>query len=357
MARFGAAIRARGDLPAVSMKDVYLHPSIRRLAAALSATGSSPATEPAPATAPAATPAQPGTRGRRGSERGAAPAGTLQYLLCGVLQLLAFAGYVALASVWLNAGLGWVMAGHGIAEVYARAAVIGGGGLLVVGTLPIAAKWALIGRWRPRRIRVWSLAYFRFWVVKTLVVGQPAGAAVRRHPAVRPVPAGAGRQGRPRRGHLHPARAGVHRPAEHRARRGDPQGLLPQRLPRAGRCDRDRPGHRRRGRLRRRADGPGHRHRPGRRGPARARLRAAHRAGGPGRARLARLPGPARRSRLQLPDRRARPAAAPCAGAPPPPPGCCWRSPSSGRWRQPPRRCCCTTRRCSPGCCPAAPAR
>ena len=37
MARFNAAIRDRGDLPAVSMKDVYLHPTIRRLAAALPA--------------------------------------------------------------------------------------------------------------------------------------------------------------------------------------------------------------------------------------------------------------------------------------------------------------------------------
>ena len=173
MARFNAAIRERGDLPAVSMKDVYLHPSIRRLAAVLSANGSSPATEPAPATAPAATPAQPAHGVAEAGESGAAPVGTLQYLLCGVLQLLAFAGYVALASVWLNAGLGWVMAGHGIGEVYARSAVIGGGGLLVVGTLPIAAKWALIGRWRPRHIPVWSLAYFRFWVVKTLVVANP----------------------------------------------------------------------------------------------------------------------------------------------------------------------------------------
>ena len=51
--------------------------------------------------------------------------------------------------------------------------VVGGGGLLAAGTLPIAAKWALIGRWKPQRIRVWSLAYVRFWVVKTLVAANP----------------------------------------------------------------------------------------------------------------------------------------------------------------------------------------
>ena len=31
------------------------------------------------------------------------------------------------------------------------------------------AKWALIGRWTPRPIRIWSLDYVRFWIVKTLI--------------------------------------------------------------------------------------------------------------------------------------------------------------------------------------------
>ena len=43
MARFNAAIRGRGDLPAVSMKDIYLHPTIRRLAAAIGGAGSATA--------------------------------------------------------------------------------------------------------------------------------------------------------------------------------------------------------------------------------------------------------------------------------------------------------------------------
>jgi len=40
-------------------------------------------------------------------------------------------------------------------------------------TVPILAKWILIGRWKPRQIRIWSLAYVRFWVVKTLVRRNP----------------------------------------------------------------------------------------------------------------------------------------------------------------------------------------
>ncbi len=164
MARFTAAIRDRGELLAISRKDVYLHPTVRRLAAAIGGAGSATATGPAPG--PADNPA-------RTADSDGAPAGTPRYLLCGALQLLAFAGYAFLAALWLNVGLAWVTAGHGTLEVYARAAMIGGGGLLAAGALPVAVKWILIGRWKRERIRVWSLAYVRFWVVKTLVVANP----------------------------------------------------------------------------------------------------------------------------------------------------------------------------------------
>jgi len=39
MAMFSAAVRARGDLPPVSMKDIYLHPTVRLLAAAMDGPG------------------------------------------------------------------------------------------------------------------------------------------------------------------------------------------------------------------------------------------------------------------------------------------------------------------------------
>jgi non-ribosomal peptide synthetase-like protein len=42
-----------------------------------------------------------------------------------------------------------------------------------MGILPVLAKWLLIGRWKPRRIRAWGLAYFRFWLVKTMIVANP----------------------------------------------------------------------------------------------------------------------------------------------------------------------------------------
>jgi non-ribosomal peptide synthetase-like protein len=97
----------------------------------------------------------------------------LAYALCGTLQLLAFAAYVAGFSLAVNAGAAWAVAGSGALGIYARLVVFGGGGLLAMGILPVLAKWLLIGHWKPRRIRAWGLAYFRFWLVKTMIVANP----------------------------------------------------------------------------------------------------------------------------------------------------------------------------------------
>src|SRR5436190_22665844 len=55
MARFCARVRKRGDLPSVSMKDIYRHPTIRSLAAAL-ADAARPAQPPVSAPIEAPTP-------------------------------------------------------------------------------------------------------------------------------------------------------------------------------------------------------------------------------------------------------------------------------------------------------------
>ncbi len=159
MARFNAAVRSQPGLPAVSMKDIYLHPTVRRLAAALTEE------EPASGLAHEVPSASP--------DREAAAAGRPRYVLCGALQLLVFLGYACAGSLLLDAGATWTTHGGGVPGIYARLVVFGGGALLAMGVLPIAAKWVLIGRWKPRRVRVWSLAYLRFWIVKTLIVANP----------------------------------------------------------------------------------------------------------------------------------------------------------------------------------------
>src|SRR5215510_8795823 len=79
MAHFCARVRKRGDVPAVSMKDVYAHPTIRGLAAAIGELAPMPA-RPAAAGAPELpTPTSP-----------------REYVLCAALQALFYLGYAYL---------------------------------------------------------------------------------------------------------------------------------------------------------------------------------------------------------------------------------------------------------------------
>jgi non-ribosomal peptide synthetase-like protein len=58
-------------------------------------------------------------------------------------------------------------------DIYLRSISFGGFGFIALCTFPIAAKWILIGRWKPRDLPVWSPAYLRFWVVKVLLHANP----------------------------------------------------------------------------------------------------------------------------------------------------------------------------------------
>ncbi|HEY1666150.1 MAG TPA: Pls/PosA family non-ribosomal peptide synthetase [Trebonia sp.] len=166
MARFNAALRERTALPSVSMRDIYLYPTVRALAASLG-----PATYARPS---GATHAQPATRHDDPLPQPARqPSGTPHFFLCGVLQLLTVAVCIVGGAALLNAGFSWILGARGILDVYARLVALGSGTLIGLGVLPIAVKWLLIGRWKQRSIRVWSLGYFRFWLVKTAVVANP----------------------------------------------------------------------------------------------------------------------------------------------------------------------------------------
>src|SRR2546421_1645581 len=156
MARFCARVRKRGDLPSVSMKDIYGHPTIRSLAAALA--------DAAPSSAKASGPA---------AIEVATPTSTSEYVVCGALQLLSFLGYSYAAAIGVGQGYEWISAGSDGVDIYLRLVLCGVAGFLVVCTVPILAKWVLIGRWKPEEIRLWSLAYVRFWIVKTLIRSNP----------------------------------------------------------------------------------------------------------------------------------------------------------------------------------------
>src|SRR6266576_6287359 len=156
MAHFCARVRKRGDLPPVSMKDVYAHPTIRSLAEALADVAH------ASAKPPAATVLELPT-----------PTNTREYVLCGALQALFYLGYSYLGLLAAIEGYQWMVAGSQGVESYLRLVLFTGVAFLVVCAVPIAAKWLIIGRWKPQSIRIWSLAYVRFWIVKTLIRSNP----------------------------------------------------------------------------------------------------------------------------------------------------------------------------------------
>jgi non-ribosomal peptide synthetase-like protein len=168
MARFNAALRERTALPFVSMKDIYLYPTVRKLAASLG-----PATPPQPSGAALAQPAMRHDPYQPLPKPASQPSGTPRYFLCGVLQLLAVGACITGGALLLAAGSSWAFGARGALDVYLRLVAFGSGTLLGLGVLPIAVKWLLIGRWKPQSIRAWSLGYFRFWLVKTLVVANP----------------------------------------------------------------------------------------------------------------------------------------------------------------------------------------
>ena len=166
MARFCARVRKRADLPSVSMKDIYRHPTISSLAAALAGAAPSPVSttlldqaDQVPGVPP------PGEVPRRAS--------TPAYLLCGTLQLLIYFGYCYLLTVIVVRGYQWISAGADGLDIYLRTVAMGTGSLVALCTLPILAKWLLVGRWKPQQFPVWSLRYVRFWVVKSLIRANP----------------------------------------------------------------------------------------------------------------------------------------------------------------------------------------
>src|ERR1051326_1558998 len=91
MAHFCARVRKRGNLPSVSMKDIYAHPTIRSLAAAFADV--------------AAKPAQPSVSS---ANEAPTPTSTREYILCGTLQGLFYLAYSYVAVLVIQAGYTWV---------------------------------------------------------------------------------------------------------------------------------------------------------------------------------------------------------------------------------------------------------
>jgi non-ribosomal peptide synthetase-like protein len=155
MAHFCARVRKRADLPSISMREIYRHPTIAGLVDELDAV---PPTEPAAPT-DASTAGPTATRG--------------QVALCGTLQAVAVVVYAVVAGTIFAWGYEWISVGIGVVDTYLRSVLVGAATFVGMCAAPIAAKWILIGRWKAEPIALWSLAYVRFWIVATLVKTNP----------------------------------------------------------------------------------------------------------------------------------------------------------------------------------------
>ncbi len=152
MTRFSAQVRKQTDLPPISIKDIYLHPTVRGLAMALGdALPTGPATDPGPVT--------------RTSGVG--------YVLVGAAQLVLILVSACVGGLMLDWAFRWISGGVGWPAIYQRAVVFGAATFVALCVLPILAKWLLVGRWKQTEIQLWSLAYLRFWLVKGLIRTSP----------------------------------------------------------------------------------------------------------------------------------------------------------------------------------------
>lgn len=168
MAHFCARLRKRDDLPSVSIKEVYQHPTIGSLAAAITTTDPEPTADPASASPSASTWAP-----TRQSIAPATPVRRWQYFLCGAAQVATLFDFAVLSAFIVAWGYDWISAASGVTDTYVRSALYSGAVFVGWSMLPIVVKWVLLGRSKPQQFRVWSLAYFRFWFIRLVVQSSP----------------------------------------------------------------------------------------------------------------------------------------------------------------------------------------
>lgn len=149
MAQFGTRLRNEVGIADCSMRELYLHPSVRKLSTFLESAAQR--REPLRRN----TPCHVATNG--------------QYLLCGALQLALMFGWIYYnAFIWWE-GYEWILEARGWQSAYARAVAFAVIAFTLAIVVPVAFKWLLIGRWKAEEFPVWSLKYLRFWTVKQLV--------------------------------------------------------------------------------------------------------------------------------------------------------------------------------------------
>ncbi|WP_371823951.1 Pls/PosA family non-ribosomal peptide synthetase [Phyllobacterium sp. 628] len=154
MARFCARVRTRKEWATTSMRDIYLYPTLARLAQHLC--------KPEEMTAAV----NETVLTHRASN--------IAYWTCGAAQML-FYGLYSYIGLWaFNKGLDWTYDKlDEPLQLYLRCVLLSGGVFFGMSGVAIVAKWLLIGRWKAEVFPIWGMRYYRFWVVQTLIRTAP----------------------------------------------------------------------------------------------------------------------------------------------------------------------------------------
>jgi non-ribosomal peptide synthetase-like protein len=154
MAQYCAKVRQRLPDAELSMRDIYLRPTVAQLALYLSSAQSAKV-----------------SRERRADYRKAT---NLEYYTCGTLQFLYYLTSVC-GGLWLfiQCYRTVAAAGYDFNHLLLCSTEIGSALFVLAVTVPIVAKWLLIGRWTQTEIPIWGPGYFRFWLVRALLRSNP----------------------------------------------------------------------------------------------------------------------------------------------------------------------------------------
>src|SRR6185369_3741972 len=155
-ARLASALRAHPRFAGFTVRDVYQHRSIGRIAEALGETAAHGQTVAAPWTPPA----------------------TLKRWLCGAAQALTIPALVVLhMAQWLAPFFTYHFFTGDPGDSITLAVVVSVLVFLLTTAFEFAiaalGKWLILGRLKPGRYPLWGLTYFRWWLSDRMIEGAP----------------------------------------------------------------------------------------------------------------------------------------------------------------------------------------
>lgn len=162
MAQFAAKLKTTStetmdNTIEVSMRDIYLNPTIRKLANHIDQAAKKPSTSQALPL-------------RRDEQH---IASNKDYYICGTLQILFMAFFLTYNLALGLALLNWIIASPSMTDMFFRMLGLGWAFFGISLAVPYIAKKYLIGTWTEDRIPIWSMAYLRFWIARGIIGTSP----------------------------------------------------------------------------------------------------------------------------------------------------------------------------------------